>query len=256
MKIALVQMTASVDNSQQNETLIMGHIDASIKQGVTHICFPEMSMVGYGFEHMTERMIQQDMLMTKLQERSIESGLTIIIGGLEACEGSTYISQYVIGSSIESYRKIHVGQKERLHVKSGEEIKIFECDGIKVGLMLCYDGHFPELATIMAEQGAELLLNPSASPNNPERRLEMWQKYLTARAYDNRVWVAATNLRFNGRGGGMLVIDGDGQEVMSSSVNKDEMMVFDYTPVNYSKTSMKKRDFKVDRQQAIYDKYR
>ncbi len=256
MKIALVQMTASVDNSQQNETLIMGYIDEALKLGVTHICFPEMSMVGYGFEHMTERMIQQDGLMARLQGRSMESGLTIIVGGLEAYEGNTYISQYVIGSSIESYRKIHVGQKERLYVKSGEEIKIFECNGIKVGLMLCYDGHFPELTTIMAELGAELILNPSASPNNPESRLEMWQKYLTARAYDNRVWVAATNLRFKGKGGGMLVIDGDGQEVVSSSVKKDEMMVFDYTPVNYSKTSMKKRDFKVDRRQDIYDKYR
>lgn len=256
MKMALVQMTASFEDIQLNQRFIINKIHEAVKQKVALICFPEMSLLGYNFEHMTERINKQKLVLERLRALAMSLGITIIVGGLEEEEGKYYISQFVISEAIDTYRKIHIGQREGAYVTSGDAIKVIQCEGIKIGLMLCYDGHFPEVATIMATQGADILFNPSASPNMPEKRVAMWRKYLTARAYDNRVWVAATNLRFKGKGGGMLVIDGDGQEVLASTVDRDDMMVFDYKPDTYSKTSMKKRDFKVDRQAAIYDKYR
>ena len=256
MKVAMVQMTASTVAIQENEKLIMSYCAAAVAKGAHLICFPEMALIGYSFEDLSERLLQQKQVIKGLHQFSKETGLSIIIGGIEADEGQYYIAQFVIDKEIDSYRKIHIGQKERSFVVSGDTIKVFDCQGIKLGLILCYDGHFPELVTIMAEKGAQLILNPSASPNKAERRVAMWRKYLIARAYDNRLWVAATNLRFKGKGGGILVVDGDGQEVAASTEDKDDMIIFDYVPGTYSSTSMMKRDFKIDRRQDIYDKYR
>jgi len=141
-------------------------------------------------------------------------------------------------------------------VTKGDAIKDFSCKALTFGIMLCYDGHFPDLATIMADQGAQLIFNPSASPNDPAKRLTMWQKYLPARAYDNRVWVAGLNLPFKGKGGGMALWNSDGDCVKTYADQEDAMVIFDWYETVYNKTSMKQRDFKVDRCPDVYDKYR
>lgn len=255
MKIGMVQMSSVTDNLMDNEKVMTVYIMEAVEAGAKMICFPEMALVGYSFEDMDRRINDQYKIIETLQKMAVTHGITIVVGGLEKEADTYYISQFVLGETLESYRKIHVGQREGTYVGRGKAIKTFKTQGIEWGIMLCYDGHFPEIATIMANQGAMLILNPSAAPNRPEDRVTMWQKYLTARAYDNRVWVAATNLRFQGKGGGILVINAEGNRVDQSVEPSDGLVLFDFEPQIYSKTSMKKRDFKVDRRAEIYKQY-
>lgn len=257
MKIAVVQMSASIEAPLMNEEKIHQYILDAAEAEVHLICFPEMALIGYGFENLEERVKTQNATIQRLQVLAKTYHMTLLVGGIEYDEilDDYYIAQYVINDHIETYRKIHIGQKEGAYVASGESIKTFEVDGLKFGIMLCYDGHFPELCTIMAAQGAKLIFNPSASPNKPSDRLRMWEKYLIARAYDNRQWLIGNNLRFNGKGGGMMVVDSDGVRVDQCELEADHMMVVEYVATDYRSGSMKKRDFALDRRDDIYRKY-
>lgn len=251
-KIAMVQMSAEVDNIEENEKKIITFINKAIDLNVSIICFPEMALIGYGFNNLDQRLIKQEIILNKIHKIAIDNEILILIGGLEKTNESLYLSQYVIHKTIKSYHKIHVGQKELEFISQGNDIPIFEYKDIKFGIMICYDGHFPELSGIMARKGADIVFNPSASPNKPIKRLASWCKYLTARAYDNRVWLLATNLRFNNKGGAILVINSDGDKVISYSEDKDHMEIIDYKKKIYSSTSMKDRDFKVSRRPEVY----
>ena len=66
--------------------------------------------------------------------------------------------------------------------------------GIRFGVQLCYESHFPEISTIMALKGAEILLIPHASPRgSPAEKAESWLRHLPSRAFDNGLYVVAYN---------------------------------------------------------------
>ncbi len=63
-----------------------------------------------------------------------------------------------------------------------------------MGIQLCYDAHFPELSTRMAVNGADIIFMPHASPRGtPSQKLTSWLRHLTARAFDNGVFIVACN---------------------------------------------------------------
>lgn len=91
------------------------------------------------------------------------------------------------------YRKIHLFPTERREEggwsTSGREAVTIETDFAKIGLMICYDGDFPELSRMLALRGAEIILRPSALL----RSFDIWDLTNKARAYDNHVYVVAVN---------------------------------------------------------------
>jgi predicted amidohydrolase len=66
---------------------------------------------------------------------------------------------------------------------------VFRARGLSFGIGLCWDWHFPEVATIYSLKGAEVLFAPHASPTIIGDRKEIWLRYLCARAYDNSVYL-------------------------------------------------------------------
>lgn len=71
------------------------------------------------------------------------------------------------GNIVARYAKLHLYDafaiQESRRVDAGNEIApLLEVEGMKVGLMTCYDLRFPELALAQALQGAEILVLPAA----------------------------------------------------------------------------------------------
>ncbi len=91
------------------------------------------------------------------------------------------------------YRKTHLFPTERLEnggwTTSGNDIPVFDTKYGKVGIMICYDGDFPELARIMALKGAGFIAHPSAFL----RDFKIWDITNKARAYDNQIYVIGVN---------------------------------------------------------------
>lgn len=255
MKIAIVQTKPMINEIENNMRTILSFIDEAKEQEAQLICFPEMAFNGYNFDNLEWQVNQQKKYLNLLQGKAKIDNMTIVIGGIEKIADRYYLAQYVIDDSIRSYNKIHIGSKESRFVAAGEEIKVFTKKELTFGIMMCYDTHFPELCTYMALSGADLILAPSAVPNDPSKRVAAWKKYLVARAYDNRVYIAANNLIFYQGGGGMICYNPSGDMIDCNSSNNEDMLIFEVEKQNYSKTSMKQRNFILDRKPEVYKKY-
>ena len=92
------------------------------------------------------------------------------------------------------YRKLHLAPPEADHFSSGESLPVFHWSGIRFGIQLCYDAHFPQLSTQMAEADADMIFIPHASPRGQAaEKHQSWMRHLPARAFDNGLFVVACN---------------------------------------------------------------
>jgi len=109
--------------------------------------------------------------------------------------GTVYNSAALIGPDglAGTYRKTHPWVSERLEgggwTTPGTEPFCVQTPLGRIGIVVCYDGDFPELARATALMGAEVVCRPSAFA----RTFEHWDLTNRARAYDNHVYWVATN---------------------------------------------------------------
>ncbi len=103
------------------------------------------------------------------------------------------------GEIMGVYRKTHPFPSERSWTTPGKETPIFTTEFGKVGMIICYDGDFPELSRVLALKGAEIIVRPSAFL----RPFDIWSLTNCARAYDNHVYFIAVNAVGTDAGGGL-----------------------------------------------------
>lgn len=169
---------------------------------------------------------------TKLRELAED---TVIIAGMfetAADPARPYNTLVATGPGLDArYRKIHLydsfGIRESDQLTAGPlDWLTLDVDGIRLGLMTCYDLRFPELAR---ELGAELIVVPSAWVAGP-LKLDHWRTLLRARAIENVAFVAGVGQpgpRYTGHSmvvspmGEVLVEAGDGNEVVTLTIDLD-----------------------------------
>jgi N-carbamoylputrescine amidase len=69
---------------------------------------------------------------------------------------------------IGEQRKLHLSRDEVFYYKGGREIPVFDIGCCKVGIVICYDNQFPEVARVLSLRGAEVILMPHAG------RFKLW----------------------------------------------------------------------------------
>jgi len=130
-------------------------------------------------------------------------GAVYIIGGSipERSEGKLYNTCIVIspsGDIIGKHRKVHLfdidipGKIRFIESETltpGDSVTIVETEFCKIGIGICYDLRFPELALKMAKEGCKFLVYPGAfNMTTGPAHFELLQR---ARAIDNQIYVAA-----------------------------------------------------------------
>ncbi len=110
--------------------------------------------------------------------------------------GSVLNSSILIGPDgkiIGIYDKTHPFPGERREMGGWTEVgtraDVFETSLGTIGMIICYDGDFPELSRLLAVKGAEIIVRPSALL----RSYDIWYITNCARAYDNHVYMVSTN---------------------------------------------------------------
>jgi deaminated glutathione amidase len=133
-----------------------------------------------------------------LQEAAARLRVHVVVGTYErgAARGTVHNSAVLIGPSgdvLGTYRKTHVFYLEDRDrggwVTRGDQAVVVDTELGAIGLLICYDGDFPELARAQAVLGAEVLCRPSALL----RSADIWELTNRARAYDNHVFVVGAN---------------------------------------------------------------
>jgi N-carbamoylputrescine amidase len=234
--LALALQNAIPGQTRRNlENCIALTLEAS-QRGADLILFPEMNLTGYlsgpGIRPLAEA-VPGDLTQT-LAGIAREKGITILAGLAEAgVHDRVYATHFALppDGSLHVYRKTHIAPPEREVFTPGDTVTVLETPLLRAGIQLCYDAHFPELSTAMALQGADILMMPHASPRGtPGEKYLSWMRHLTARAFDNGVFVAACNqVGDNGRGlrfpGIALVIGPDGNLVARHEDTGDSLFL-------------------------------
>lgn len=116
------------------------------------------------------------------------------------------------------YRKLHLydafGQRESDWVEAGElgRPETFEVDGLRFGLLTCYDVRFPEVGRLLADAGADVFLVPAEWVRGPLKE-HHWRTLLHARAIENTVFVAAADHPPPLGVGTSMIVDPQGVEI-------------------------------------------
>lgn len=209
--------------------------DVARQEGARIICFPEMQLTGY--ELSADLQSRAQTLPGKIVERLLhlasKTHLTILTGLAEIDnDGRIYATHLVIHPSGHwfAYRKLHLAPPEHAWLSAGNQIPTFEARWGKFGIQLCYDAHFPDLSTHMALAGAEVIFVPHASPHGSASEKEAsWFRHLSARAYDNTLYVLAVNPCGQNRNGipfpGVaMAIDSAGYQIASLQTSQPKLL--------------------------------
>ena len=196
-----------------NISMITGSIRKAVDSGCDIICFPEACITGYSTKEIFTISEDSDCIGA-LSELSKD--ITVVVGGFEKGE-KDFITQYVFsdGRIVGRYRKTHLGMNETMF-EAGNLLQVFEADGYRMGIQLCWEVHFPQITAKYRNQGAILILNPTASGLPPERRMSLWRKVIPARADDNRLFYAACNCD----GSSVLCCGPDGSEIEGKEIGE------------------------------------
>lgn len=197
IRVALVIQNCPVNRFEHNLAVTVQDICAAARQNCDFIVFPEMNLTGYAPADVSNAVALDHGWMDELNRLAQKYEIAVLTGLVEKADsGKIYAAHLVFrpDQPVARYRKVHLSPFEAPYFSSGDDAGVFEFKGVHFGIQLCYDAHFPELSTAMALKKADIVFIPHASPRGtPGEKAVSWKRHLTARAFDNSVFVAAVN---------------------------------------------------------------
>jgi omega-amidase len=145
----------------------------------------------------------------------------------------TYTDQYLFNRSyiimnrkISGYQdKINLFKNESIKYTSGPELKLYTINGIRIGILICYDLDFPSLSRLLFKNRCDVIFNPSLIQSKFHRE---WHLYVKARALENRIPVISVNSISDNYNGDSIIaspyIDGDGVRLEVLVSQKEDMI--------------------------------
>jgi len=236
IKIACVCMHSEVGQVERNLGQASRLIDQAMERGAEIICLPEASISGYIIHNPSTIYDAQcsESIIARITEMAKSKGVVLLAGLIEIGDSrGPFISHVVAGPEglIGIYRKTHLSPMEQGSFQAGENLEVFEYDEVAFGIQLCWEAHFPEISTVMALKGAELIFMPHASPRtSPQEKLGSWLRHMRSRAFDNALYIAACNQVGQTREdyvfpGVAVIIAPSGQVIVQRAEEREGMVV-------------------------------
>ena len=202
---ACVQIAITPNDVQANISKGVSWLKKAVSENEAElVVFPETVTTGYetglDAEGLWDLVDEAPGLITQgIQEAADELGVYVVWPSYRrgTVRGEVYNSSILIGPDgeiIGIYDKTHPAPWERRDhggwALVGDRADVYETELGTLGMIICYDGDFPELSRILAVKGAEMIIRVSAL----QRSFDIWLMTNSARAYDNHVYVIASNL--------------------------------------------------------------
>lgn len=132
-------------------------------------------------------------IVQKFSELAITYNINIITGSMPELKGELlYNVGYICkrDGSTERYEKLHVTPDEAKvwGMQGGNELRTFDTDCGKIGVLICYDSEFPELSRLLADEGMDILFIPFLT--DTQNGYSRVRHCAQARAIENECYVA------------------------------------------------------------------
>lgn len=190
-KVAILQMRSVNRAYDDNIKTIIKYMTEARHNNSDILLLPECFITGYDLT------IDNGSALTKndlalLCEKTKELGIGLVATALTKGNCNPQNSAFLIGKDgkiLMKYSKVHTCDfADEKVLESGTEFKVCDFDGVKIGIMICYDREYPESARILMLKGAEIILVPNDC-GSMRPRLQA----LSTRAYENMCGVAMAN---------------------------------------------------------------
>jgi predicted amidohydrolase len=232
IKIASAQFEHKSADKAYNLAMIEMLSEQASKQAASAIAFHECSITGYSFARKLSRDQMLDLAeyipggesITTLKKIAAEFNIIILAGLFEKDADNNLFKAYVCvdkNGLVAKHRKIHPFINP--HLNPGTEYTVFDLNGWKAGILICYDNNIIENVRATTLLGAEIIFMPHVTMCTPSPRpgagfvdAALWEnkkdneallrkefdgpkgrewlmKWLPARAYDNAVYVVFAN---------------------------------------------------------------
>jgi predicted amidohydrolase len=196
--VAAVQMDCKFADKPRNLESIKSRIREASGRGARLIIFPECALTGYCFESRDEAWPFAETLpgasTESLTPLCRELGVWVIYGLLEHDGDRLFNACALVGPKgfVGSYRKVHLPflGVDRFVRPGDRPFAVHDIDGLRIGILICFDGSFPEAPRVLALLGADLIVLPT---NWPAGAWCSAQHAPAVRAMENHVYFAAVN---------------------------------------------------------------
>ena len=234
MKIAAAQISCALGDFSANLRKVREFAALAKKSGAELIVFPEMVDTGYSILVIQKHAKRwSEGAVPELQKTAKEISIGIVAGISDRDGESIFNSQVFVnaeGEILGKYRKTHLVTAapldERVCLSPGNEFASCKIEKFNVGLSICYDLRFPEMArTLVVEHGANVIVNSSAWP---VVRAEHLRILALARAVENQSYLIIANRVGTDDGvtfcGSSVIVDPSGAVLAASSPDREEII--------------------------------
>ena len=269
VKVAACQIDPQIGEVDHNLERIERWVATAAQAGARLVVLPEAATTGYAFTSLDEALpvarragvVAPDLLAAL----SAKLGVTIICGTLEA-EGEEVFNSALLmtpdGRRFK-YRKMHLPFLgiDRFATPGPDAPWVVEVEGLRVGVLICYDLRFPEAARMCALDGADLIALPTNWPVGVSFHPGI---FAPARAAENHSYLLAADRVGVERGvtfiGRSLLIDYDGKQLAMAGETEEELLVGEIDPEAARATHVRRRpgehewDTIADRRPGLYER--
>ena len=223
MKLSLPQKFHKYYEKDNNFEIIRNKLDGT---DADLMIFPELFLTGYSIRDKINELAEpiDSHYVQELANSAKKNDCALIFGMPERDSeqrGRVYNTAVFIDKtgSVNSYRKFQLVNfgpfEEKRYFHEGNSLPIFHVDDTRLGIIICYDIYFPELAKAYALRGVDLIVCISAAPNITK---QFFETVIPARAVESTIFFAYSNLIGTEKNmvfwGGNTVVSGRGEQIV------------------------------------------
>ena len=265
MKIALCQMQMSGD-SEQNRRRSLEQIALAAQAGARLILFPEVQLSPFfpqyeGRDASGYCVAWDSPVIQAFRDACRENRIYASPNFYVEKDGKRFDMSFLIddrGEILGTQEMVHIAQaacfyEQDYYTPSEEGFRVFDTPIGKIGIVVCFDRHYPESIRTEALRGAELILIPTA--NTADEPSELFQWEIKIQAFQNSVFAAMCNRV--GREDGMLfsgesIVAGPGGETLALAGSGEELL-FCETDLEQARMLREKKPYTQLRRTALYE---
>ncbi len=235
LKIATCQFAVS-GHTVRNATTVCRYIAQAAERGVDLVHFPECTLTGYpgvdirGFTDYNWSALKActETILTCARQH----GIWVVLGSAHRLDTTDkpHNCIYLInpdGDIQDRYDKRFCMPNETPHYTPGDHDVVFTINGVRCGLLICFDVRFPEIYRSLQRQGVQCVLQSfyNARQSGPSIHSDIMQPTMQCRAASNAMWASMSNASGHYSPYGSCFIRPDGKIVARLPRNQAGLMV-------------------------------
>lgn len=237
MKVGFMQFSPLFGRKEENVERVINSLRGA---KADLLVLPELFSTGYLFLNEEElrrsaETISDGPTVSNFLELAKKQNTNLVFGIAERADDKLFNSSVLVTARGECfvYRKLHLFDREkRLFSPGDKELEVFDIGEAKIGMMICFDWIFPEVARSLALKGADIICHPS------NLILPHCQDAMVTRCLENRIFAITSNrtgtekrrkeeLTFTGRS---QIVDPKGRVLAQANAFEEKLCIIEIDP--------------------------